>query len=351
MSGGVDSSVAAAILKDQGHEVIGITLQLYDYGLTIGKKGACCAGQDIYDASVAADRIGIPHYVLNYESVFKQEVIDDFAKSYLMGETPIPCVRCNQKVKFHDLFKVSKELGADALATGHYVQKITRDGISEMHKAMDESKDQSYFLFTTTKEQLDYLIFPVGGMLKKDTRELATHYKLNIADKPDSQDICFVPNGDYSAVIQKTHPNAFMPGEIIFKDGTVLGKHDGIVNFTIGQRKGIGIAYSEPLYVTKINPEKNQIIVGTVGDLKSNKLKIKELNWLGNPTLLSKPFECKVKLRSMHTPILATIEYLGEGEAVVNLGEYYKGIAPGQACVIYDNTRLLGGGWIQREIT
>ncbi len=347
MSGGVDSSTVAAILKYQGHEVIGVTLQLYDYGLTVGKKGACCAGQDIYDASIAAEKIGIPHYVLNYEGIFKDAVIDDFADSYLRGETPIPCVRCNQKVKFRDLFKVAKDLGADCLATGHYVRRIDNQDISELHQGIEITKDQSYFLFTTTKEQLSYLRFPIGGLNKTQTRELAKHFGLNVADKPDSQDICFVPNGSYSKVIEKYRPSAYKSGNIIFKDGTPLGRHTGIINFTIGQRRGIGIASSEPLYVIKIDPTTNDVFVGYKGDLESSSLTIKEVNWL-IPTPES-ALHCSVKLRSAHNPIEAKIEVIDHNYAKVTLAKSYSGITPGQACVMYEGTKVLGGGWIERE--
>lgn len=347
MSGGVDSSTVAAILKHQGHEVIGVTLQLYDYGLTVGKKGACCAGQDIYDASIAAEKMGIPHYVLNYESIFKNSVIDDFADSYLRGETPIPCVRCNQNVKFKDLFKVAKDLGADCLATGHYVRRVDTDGRAELHQGAEVSKDQSYFLFTTTPAQLDYLRFPIGNLNKNQTRLLAKYFGLNVADKPDSQDICFVPNGSYSSVIEKYRPGALSPGNIIFKDGTPLGRHEGIIGFTIGQRRGIGISSSEPLYVIKIDPVTNDVIVGYKSDLESSTLTIKEVNWL-IPAPQS-TLECTVKLRSAHDPLEAEIQALPDGRAKVVLNHPYSGITPGQACVMYNGTRVLGGGWIERE--
>lgn len=349
MSGGVDSSTVAAILAHQGHEVIGVTLQLYDHGLALEKKGACCAGQDIYDAQMAAEKIGIAHYVLNYESIFKQNVMDDFADSYLRGETPIPCVRCNQKVKFQDLFKVAKDLGADCLATGHYVRREENQGKAELHMAQDHLKDQSYFLFTTTQAQLDYLRFPIGGLNKAITREIAKHFDLTIADKPDSQDICFVPNGSYASVIQKLRPGALDSGNIVLKDGTVLGKHDGIINFTIGQRKGIGIASAEPLYVIKINPEKHEVVVGPKSDLSATELFVKELNWLESQESLQNEIKCSVKLRSAHKPLPATIKYLADGKAKVILDEPYAGITPGQACVMYQDTRLIGGGWITQQ--
>lgn len=349
MSGGVDSSTVAALLKDQGHEVIGITLQLYDYGMAIGKKGACCAGQDIYDAAQVCEKIGVPHYVLNYESVFKESVIDDFADSYLRGETPIPCVRCNQKVKFRDLFKVAKDLGADCLATGHYVRRKNGDVKAELHSGFENTKDQSYFLFTTTQEQLDFLRFPLGNLTKNETRELARHYGIEVADKPDSQDICFVPNGNYASVIEKFRPGALDKGNIVDKNGKILGYHDGIINFTIGQRRGIGIAASEPLYVIKINPENNDVIVGPKEDLESHEVYVKEVNWLGDTVIdPSKKYEFSVKLRSAHTKIPATVEFLENNRAKVTLSKAYAGVTPGQACVMYDDSRVFGGGWIER---
>lgn len=346
MSGGVDSSTVAALLHEQGHAVIGVTLQLYNYGSFVGKKGACCAGQDIYDAQITAEEIGIPHYVLNYESVFKQSVIDDFASSYIRGETPVPCVRCNQKVKFNDLFKVAKDLGADLLATGHYVQKIIRNGTAELHKGFDPTKDQSYFLFTITKEQLEFLEFPVGHLNKSNTRDLANRYGLYVADKPDSQDICFAPEGSYTKIIEKLRPEAFEVGDIVLKDGTIIGQHNGIAYYTIGQRRGLRITSAEPLYVLKIDPKNNQVIVGSKADLKSQDLKIKDINWLiDEPTAL----ECSVKLRSMHSGSFAKVTNTQDGIANVSLQGPYEGITPGQACVMYDGTRVLGGGWIARN--
>lgn len=348
MSGGVDSSTVAAILASEGYEVIGVTLQLYDYGLTVGKKGACCAGQDIYDAQMAAEKIGIKHYVLNYESIFKQAVIDDFSDSYLRGETPIPCVRCNQKVKFQDLFKVAKDLNADFLATGHYVRRIEVDGKAQLHSGFDDGKDQSYFLFTTTQDQLDFLRFPIGHLNKSQTRELATKFGLPVADKPDSQDICFVPNGNYASVIEKFRPGALEAGNIITVDGQVIGKHDGIINFTIGQRRGIGIANEVPLYVIKLIPETHEVVVGPISELYSSELSIKEVNWLGEGEISNNPINCHVKLRSAHKLIPAQM-YLDQGTVKVKLDEPYRGITPGQACVMYDGTRVLGGGWIMRN--
>lgn len=349
MSGGVDSSTVAAVLKHFGHDVIGVTLQLYDYGLTAGKKGACCAGQDIYDASEVAKKLDIPHYVLDYESIFKEAVIDDFADSYLRGETPIPCVRCNQRVKFKDLFKVAKDLGADCLATGHYVRRIEDEaGKSQLLSGFEKSKDQSYFLFTTTQAQLDYLRFPIGSLTKPQTRELANYFGLKTADKPDSQDICFVPNGSYSAVIEKYRPGALDSGNIVDTQGKILGTHNGIINFTIGQRRGIGISSAEPLYVVKINPDANEVVVGSEDMLFDSELEIVDVNWLLNSDEISETISCDVKLRSAHTPIKAIVTPNGD-RAIVKLNSAYKGITPGQACVMYDNDRVLGGGWIARK--
>lgn len=348
MSGGVDSSTVAAMLKNEGHEVIGITLQLYDHGVALQKKGACCAGVDIYDAQMVAEKINIPHYVLNYESIFKQRVIDDFAESYLRGETPIPCVRCNQKVKFNDLFNVAKNLDADALATGHYVRKISGADNAQMHKGIDGAKDQSYFLFTTTQEQLNYLMFPIGGMYKSETRALAKKFGLDIAEKPDSQDICFVPSGGYGDLIQRMRPDAFIPGDILFKDGTIIGTHKGIFHYTVGQRKGMNIGgYSEPLYVLEIKPEKRQIWVGFRSDLRSPEFFIKDLNWLYEGSIPDEGIECVVKIRSGHlgSPARVYREYDGKNRVVL-LCDDYIAIAPGQACVMYNDSRLLGGGWI-----
>lgn len=348
MSGGVDSSTVAAVLANQGHEVIGITLQLYDYGIAAGKKGACCAGQDVYDAQMAAEKIGIPHYVLNYESIFKNAVMNDFVDGYLRGETPIPCVRCNQKVKFQDLFKVAKDLGADCLATGHYVRRLAGNYKAELHSGVEKSKDQSYFLFTTTQAQLDYLRFPLGGLSKLETRELAHHFGLEVADKPDSQDICFVPNGSYAAVIEKLRPGALEKGNIVDKHGTILGEHNGVINFTIGQRKGIGLATAEPLYVLKINPSTHEVVVGFKADLGSSELHMNDVNWLGEGKLPAEGLKCLVKLRSMHQPMSATVYGLKNLRAKVVLEVAYDAITPGQACVVYEGTRVLGGGWIER---
>lgn len=346
MSGGVDSSTVAALLHDQGYQVIGVTLQLYDQAITAERKGACCAGQDIYDAKQVADRLGIPHYVLNYESLFKQEVMEEFADSYLRGETPIPCVRCNQSVKFRDLLKVAKDLGADVLATGHYVRRVEGKEGAELHRGKDLTKDQSYFLFATTQEQLDFLVFPLGGLTKEQTRKLALEYGLEVADKPDSQDICFVPNGSYATVIERLRPGALEAGDIVDINGTVLGKHQGIINYTIGQRKGLGIAAAEPLYVVKLDPEHHRVIVGPESALASQQFKIKEMNWLGSKAIPEEGIEVWVKLRSAHMGVKATIFYESEKMAKIILHTPERAVTPGQACVAYEGDRILGGGWI-----
>ncbi len=348
MSGGVDSSTVAALLVDQGFDVIGVTMQLYDHGLTIGKKGACCAGQDIYDAKMVADRLNIPHYVLNYENSFKQSVIDDFADSYLRGETPIPCVRCNQTVKFRDLLQMAKSLGAKALCTGHYVRKAEKADGFDLLRGIDHSKDQSYFLFATTKSQLEYTYFPLGEYSKEETRKLAHKYGLEVADKPDSQDICFVPDGKYADIINKFRPGALDKGEIIHIDGKKLGEHQGIINFTIGQRRGLGISSAEPLYVIKIIPDSKQVIVGPIEALQKVRFIIKEVNWLAGFDQTS--FRVYVKIRSNHDLVPATIKLLPNKMAEVILHYPEKAITPGQACVVYDGNRVLGGGWITSQI-
>jgi len=352
MSGGVDSSVVACLLKEQGYDVIGITLQLYDMGDALKKKNACCAGTDIYDAKKVAEKFDFPHYILNYQNLFKQSVIDDFADSYLQGETPIPCVKCNQSVKFRDLLKVARDLGADALATGHYVDReIGEDGKTKLLKAFDESKDQSYFLFATTEEQLDFLRFPLGKNTKEETRKQAQRLGLEIANKPDSQDICFVPNGDYASVIRRHRPTAFREGNLVhIETKKVLGKHSGIINFTLGQRRGIGIAYPEPLYVVKIEPKENIVFVGEEKFLQNRKFKIRDLNWLANDIDISQKISVKVRLRSNHEEENATIKIAENGEVEVEMNSLTRAITPGQACVIYQDSRVLGGGWITREI-
>lgn len=350
MSGGVDSSVVAAMLHQAGHKVIGITLQLYDHGLALKKKGACCAGQDIYDARIVADTLGFPHYIFDYESKFKQRVIDDFADSYIRGETPLPCVRCNQSVKFTDLLKAAKELNADALATGHYVRKIVNNNISELHKGISEEKDQSYFLFSTTQEQLDYLMFPLGGYTKAQTRQLAKEFNLEVADKPDSQDICFVPEGNYRDIINKIRPEASKPGRFIHTDGYDLGEHKGIINYTIGQRKGLGLASKEPLYVIKIDPETNTVYVGAKSSLVKSRFLLKDTNWLASDRDIDN-LEVRVKIRSTNNAgTLARLSSEDNGQICVTLLEEEKAVTPGQACVFYEGTRVLGGGWITRNI-
>lgn len=349
MSGGVDSSVVAALLHEQGYDVIGITLQLYDHGAAIDRKKACCAGQDIYDAKRVAERSGFPHYVLDYESNFRQSVIDDFVDTYLKGQTPIPCVRCNQTVKFRDLLKVARDLGADCLATGHYVQrKINENGHSELHRAIDPGKDQSYFLFATTQEQLDFLRFPLGGWTKDQTRAEAQRLGLITADKPDSQDICFVPNGDYASVVRKIRPDAENPGDIVHIDGRVIGRHDGVIHYTIGQRKGLGIGgghteNNDPLYVVGIDAATARVYVGPKESLARDIVHVATGNWLA---ALGEETEIMVKLRSSTKPAPATIIARDDGTATICLRDAQYGISPGQAAVCYIGDRMVGGGWI-----
>ncbi|WP_168464213.1 tRNA 2-thiouridine(34) synthase MnmA [Wolbachia endosymbiont of Ctenocephalides felis wCfeT] len=341
MSGGVDSSVAAALLHNLGYQVIGVTLQLYS--ATNTRKGACCAGQDIYDAKRVAESVGFPHYILNYEDIFKREVIEDFADTYIRGETPVPCVKCNQTVKFRDLLQVTKNLGADVLVTGHYVRRLEENGKVSLCRSVDKSKDQSYFLFATTEEQLKLLRFPLGGFYKSDIRELAKYFGLQISEKPDSQDICFVSE-NYSKTIAKLAPHSIQKGKIVDVNGRVLGEHNGIVNFTVGQRKGLGIGHSEPLYVIKINAKENEVVVGAINSLMQKKILIKELNWLEQP---KEGMEVTVKLRSSHAGSLATIHSTGEeNKACVILNNDCFGISPGQACVAYKGEQVIGGGWI-----
>ena len=355
MSGGVDSSVVAAILKEQGYDVVGITLQLYDHGAAIEKKGACCAGQDIHDARNVADRIGIPHYVLDYESRFKEQVMEDFADTYMSGSTPIPCIRCNQTVKFSDLLATAKELGADCLATGHYIRRTDGEAGPELHRAADASRDQSYFLFATTKEQLDFLRFPLGGMPKTDVRKLAERFALPVADKPDSQDICFVPQGSYADVVKKLRPAAGRGGEIVHLDGRVLGKHDGVIHYTIGQRRGLGIATGEPLFVVRIDAATRRVIVGPREALLTAGLTMEELNWLGDGTLEAACDEGRpvlARVRSTRDPLPAHLGW-HEKQPAVFFSIPEEGVAKGQACVLYnvlDETRVMGGGFISATI-
>jgi tRNA-uridine 2-sulfurtransferase len=342
MSGGVDSSVTAALLKRQGYDVVGITLQLYDHGHAIGRKGACCAGQDIHDARRVADRLAIPHYVLDYESRFRREVMEDFAASYASGETPIPCVRCNQRVKFRDLLGTARELGAEALATGHYARRVEGSGGAELHRARDLDRDQSYFLFATTAEQLAYLRFPLGDLTKARTRALAAECDLPVAAKPDSQDICFVPDGRYAGVVERLRPGAAEPGEIRHIDGRLLGRHDGVINFTIGQRRGMGIAGAEPLYVLRLDAARRQVLVGPKAALACGGLALREINWLAPELPDAAGLQLAVKLRSASPPVSARIFPDGQ----VRFDEPQSGVAPGQACVFYDGDRVMGGGFI-----
>ena len=329
---------------------MGITLQLYDHGAVLEKTGACCAGQDIYDARQVAEKLGIPHYILNYESNFKESVIDDFADSYLRGETPLPCVRCNQRVKFQDLLKTARDLDAEFLATGHYVQRLETENGAELHRGLDPKKDQSYFLFATTPEQLDFLRFPLGGMTKDETRKLAEKYGLSVADKPDSQDICFVPNGKYGELVKKLRPEAQAPGQIVHIDGTVLGEHEGIVSYTIGQRRGLGLGGGEtggtPLYVVALDPDTKRVYAGPREALAKNRVHLKESNWIG-PSIPEDGLACHVKLRSVGGASPARV-YRGteDNTLIVDLDAPQYGVAAGQAAVCYTDSRLLGGGWI-----
>ena len=353
MSGGVDSSVVAAKLAREGYDVVGVTLQLYDHGAALAKKGACCAGQDIHDARRVAEEMGFPHYVLDYENKFKESVIDEFADAYLAGATPVPCIRCNEKVKFRDLLGTAKDLNADCMATGHYIQRFEGDK-AELHMAADHVRDQSYFLFTTKQDQLDYLRFPLGHLTSKaETRALAAEFGLAVADKPDSQDICFVPNGSYAAVIEKLRPGAADPGDIVHMDGEILGQHKGVIHYTIGQRRGLGIGGREPLYVVKLDPETKQVIVGPKEALAKHRFSIDEINWLGDDdfqTAAGNGWEMRVKVRSTRPPKAARIFPTGPNSAEVELEIPEEGVSPGQACVFYapDGTRILGGGWIQK---
>jgi tRNA-specific 2-thiouridylase len=349
MSGGVDSSVVAAMLKREGYDVVGVTLQLYDHGAAVNKPGACCAGQDIHDARRVADACGFPHYVLDYESRFRSAVMEDFADTYLAGATPIPCVRCNQTVKFKDLKRVAEELGADCLVTGHYVQRIEGAQGPELHRAADSGKDQTYFLFATTREQLRYLRFPLGGLPKSETRALANELGLRVAEKPDSQDICFVPNGKYQAVVEKLRPGAIEPGEVVHIDGRVMGRHDGVINFTVGQRRGLGIATGEPLFVVKLDAANKRVIVGPREALGVSRIALKEVNWIGDPVASEDELDGRdilVRVRSTRPPVPAKLS-IGAGWSIL-LDAPEEGVAPGQAAVFYDphSTRVLGGGWI-----
>ncbi|WP_134679269.1 tRNA 2-thiouridine(34) synthase MnmA [Paracoccus ravus] len=349
MSGGVDSSVVAAQLAAEGYDVIGVTLQLYDHGAALAKKGACCAGQDIHDARRVAERVGFPHYVLDYENKFRESVIEEFADAYLAGATPVPCIRCNERVKFRDLLQTARELDADCMATGHYIRRFDGPKGAELHMAADPNRDQSYFLFSTTAEQLDFLRFPLGGLVSKaETRALATKYGLAVADKPDSQDICFVPNGNYASVIEKLRPGAADPGDIVDLEGNVLGQHRGVIHYTIGQRRGLGIGgLGDPLYVVRLDPELRHVVVGPKESLATKIVPVTEVNWLGDA-----PFEGEIqitaRIRSTRPPRPAILRPTGKNRAEIELLDPEEGVSPGQACVFYatEGTRVLGGGWI-----
>ena len=359
MSGGVDSSVTAALLKAEGYDVVGVTLQLYDHGAAIHRKGACCAGQDIHDARAVADRIGIPHYVLDYEDRFKEAVIDRFADSYLAGETPVPCVECNQSIKFRDLLATAQELGASVLATGHYIaSRPLADGTRALYRARDAERDQSYFLFATTREQLELLRFPLGERSKSETRALAWRFGLAVADKHDSQDICFVPTGRYTEVIEQLRPGAAEPGEIVDLEGRILGRHGGIIHFTVGQRRGLGVAAGYPLYVVRLDAARRRVVVGPREALRTSRMRLRDVNWLGEGSidhaLCAGWHEVYVKVRSTRPPHPAWLSRGAHGiEVDLVAGE--DGVSPGQACVFYDapqgQARVLGGGIIQSAVT
>ncbi|MEZ5840261.1 MAG: tRNA 2-thiouridine(34) synthase MnmA [Hyphomicrobiales bacterium] len=353
MSGGVDSSVVAGLLKRQGYDVVGMTLQLYDHGAT-HRKGACCAGQDIQDARRVAERLGIPHYVLDYEDRFREAVIDAFAESYISGETPVPCIACNQTVKFHDLLETARDLGAAALATGHYVQSRPATGGRALYRPVDRDRDQSYFLFATTRPQLDFLRFPLGGLTKQETRDIARDLGLPIADKADSQDICFVPSGRYSDVIERLKPGAAEPGRIVHVDGRELGHHDGIIRYTVGQRRGLGIAVGEPLFVVRLDADRREVVVGPREALLTRRLVLRDVNWIGGGELADigpDGIEVYAKVRSSRPPTPALVQVRGN-TVTVDLVGGEEGVAPGQACVFYESqddvARVLGGGWIDR---
>lgn len=357
MSGGVDSSVTAALLKEQGYDVVGVTLQLYDHGVAVGKTGACCAGQDIQDARHVAERLGMPHYVLDYESRFRAEVMDFFADGYVRGETPVPCIACNRTVKFRDLLRTARELGADALATGHYVRRVMGEAGPELHRGSDPARDQSYFLFGTTQQQLDFLRFPLGDLPKSETRAIAERFELAVADKPDSQDICFVPNGDYASVVRKLRPEAAEPGDIVDMAGAVLGRHEGIVRFTVGQRRGLALGErdgtdNDPLYVVRLEPAARRVVVGPRSALGRSEIALYDVNWLGPRQSAAVPV--LVRVRSSQALRPAEIELTGDGAtlaATVRFAEPEIGVSPGQACAVYDRatgSRVLGGGIIRR---
>jgi tRNA-uridine 2-sulfurtransferase len=349
MSGGVDSSVVAALLTRAGFDVVGITLQLYDHGAATGRKGACCAGQDVRDAADVATRLGIPHYVLDYEARFRTAVIEDFADSYRRGETPIPCIRCNERIKFRDLLATARDLGAYALATGHYVRRVKGPDGPELHRARDGSRDQSYFLYRTTRAELDFLRFPLGGLAKDETRALARDFGLPVAEKPDSQDICFVPQGSYADIVKRLRPESGEPGDIIDESGRVLGRHRGIAHFTVGQRKSLGIAAPEPLYVLRLDPETRRVVVGPREALGQTRIRLAEMNWLGEHLSAGAAIRAGVRLRSSQPPVAATLltgSAIDDAELVLDAPS--GAVAPGQAAVLYNGDRVLGGGWIRR---
>lgn len=355
MSGGVDSSVTAALCKLSGYDVVGVTLQLYDHGVAIQKKGACCAGQDIHDARRVAEAMGFPHYVLDYESRFGEAVMEDFADTYLAGATPIPCVRCNERVKFKDLLETARDLGGAAMATGHYIRRVDGPHGPELRRAHDASKDQSYFLFSTTKEQLDYLRFPLGEMPKEEVRRIAGALGLVVADKPDSQDICFVPEGKYASVVERLRPGAAAPGEIVHVDGTVMGRHPGVIHYTVGQRRGLGVATGDPLYVVRLDADKRHVVVGPREALLIRRIFLKDVTWLGDgdgEAAARAGAPLAVKVRSTRPPAPASLVWDDASPSgwAVDLAEPEEGVAPGQACVFYSpdaaHDRVLGGGWI-----
>jgi tRNA-uridine 2-sulfurtransferase len=348
MSGGVDSAVAAALAKRAGYDVVGVTLQLYASDGQPKRKGSCCAGQDIYDAKAAAERIGIPHYTLDYAEKFRASVMEDFAATYARGETPIPCVRCNETVKFRDLLNAAKDMGASALVTGHYIRRVDGADGPALHRAADASRDQSYFLFATTRAQLDFVRFPLGGLPKSETRALAAELGLALADKPDSQDICFVPNGRYSDVVARLKPGAIDAGEIVDLSGRVLGRHEGVINFTVGQRKGLGLSHHESLFVVRIDAAKRQVVVGPRDALATRRIVLRDVNWLCSEPLSVRPRAALARVRSTREPVRAEV-FASDAGVVVALLAHEEGVAPGQACVLYDAadaSRMLGGGWI-----